>query len=216
MSDLIKSLLALEKIKRPEVQAYIVYTYLLNKDGGPFGYFIPLRVCSSEEQAEEKAKEIMELTGHGSVFTYPMGRWISLGDPDQVKVIPIHDELKEYADKEKKYQDELRHERERIQEDIKKEQAAIIQADTLESYYYDWVCAVQNKAHVDAMRKEVSAVEEAYKKRIKSLQEKQEKFPTFKEDWEKVFLERLTARGEKDQAEAIIRFSKEIALQENL
>ena len=74
MEGILNSMLALEKIKRPDNEDYIVYTYVLtpkdnqseqssntsNKPNAtPVAYFIPLCIASSREKATEKAEEII-------------------------------------------------------------------------------------------------------------------------------------------------------------
>ena len=66
-------MLALEKIKRPEDQSHLVYTYVLTPDGSnPVAYFIPLLVCSSYERAKEKVEEIIATTGYQEILIYPI------------------------------------------------------------------------------------------------------------------------------------------------
>jgi len=219
MEDTLSLMLALEKIKRPEDQGYLVYTYVLNPEGNkPVAYFIPLYITSSCERASEKAREIIETTGYKDILTYPMGLWISLGDSTVEKVTPVevHDGIKDYAEREEKKKEERSKERKRIEEEVKAEQRNIQDPESIESYYYDWFCAVQNKNYLTSLKKEISNLEEAYKKRLDNIKAKNLKHPEFRDTWQKVLLERLSRRGEKLQAEFVIREANEIVKDEGI
>lgn len=219
MADTFDLMLALEKVKRPLDQSHVVYTYVLSPEGGsPAGYFIPLHVASSQEKADEKAQEIIETTGYQDILTYPMGLWISLGDSTAEKITPveIRDNLKDFAKKEDGRKAERSKERRRIEAEIQAEQKAIQDPDTIESYYYDWFCAVQNKARLDALKEEMEIMEAAYKQRLDNIRTKTERHPNFKDEWKEVLLNRLSRRNEKNHAEVVIAGAEEIIRQEQL
>ena len=219
MADTLDFMLALEKVKRPANQDYVVYTYVLSPEGSkPAGYFIPLCVVSSQERADATAQEIIEITGYQDVLTYPMGLWISLGDSSNEKITPVEvrGNLKEFAKKEDERKVERSKERRRIEAEVQAEQKAIQDANSIESYYYDWFCAVQNKARLDALKEEMVIIETAYDARLRSLIEKTERNPHFKEEWKDLLRERLSRRGEKDHAEAVIKGAEEIIEEEDL
>ena len=216
---MISLMLNLEKIKRPEDQQYLVYTYVLSPErGNVTGYFIPLYVTSSSERAEDKAKEIIETTGYKDILTYPMGIWMSLGESTSEKIIPVEvrENLKEFAKEEDKRIAEMKKERKRIEEEVQAEQHAIQDSETIESYYYDWYCAVQNKAHVDAMKESMKKIEEAYQTRINNIRDKNIKYPDHASRWKDLIKERLSRRGETRQAESILEAAEKIACQENI
>ena len=219
MADTLDHMLALEKVRRPTDQNYIVYTYVLSPPGSsPVGYFIPLCVASTQERADEKAQEIIETTGYQDILTYPMGLWISLGDSTAEKVTPIEvrDNLKEFARKEDEKKVEISKERRRIEVEVKAEQKAIQDPNTIESYYYDWFCAVQNKARLDALKEEMENLSQAYQQRLKNIKEKSGRNPQFKDEWKDVLQERLSRRGEGHHAEAVIKGAEEIIKEEHL
>lgn len=131
MANTIDLMLALEKTKRPEDQNYLVYTYVLSPQqddkNQPIGYFIPLYVASNSEKADDKAKEIIEITNYPDILTHPMGKWFSLGDSSAEKITPveIRDNLKEFARQEDEKKIERSKERKRIEAEVKAEQKAI-------------------------------------------------------------------------------------------
>ncbi len=219
MADTLDLMLALEKVKRPLNQSHVVYTYVLSPEGSkPAGYFIPLYVAPNEERADEIAQEIIETTGYKDILTYPMGLWISLGDSTAEKVTPVEvrDNLKEYAKKEDEKKVERSKERRRIEAEVQAEQKAIHDPESIESYYYDWFCAVQNKARRDALKEEMEVMDVAYKKRLDNIKAKTMKHPNYQEEWKPLLLERLSRRGEKNHAEVVIQASEEIRHEECL
>lgn len=219
MADTLDLMLALEKVKRPLDQSYVVYTYVLSPEGSqPAGYFIPLYVASTEEKAEEKVQEIIETTGYHDVLTYPMGLWISLGDSTAEKVTPIEirENLKEYAKKEDEKKTERSRERRRIEAEVQAEQKAIQDPDSIESYYYDWFCAVQNKARRDTLKEEMEVMDVAYKHRLDNIRAKTERHPEHKDAWKDLLIKRLSRRGEKSHAEAVIGSAEKIIQEEHL
>lgn len=219
MEEIVKSLIALEKIKRPLDHGYLVYTYILNsKHTTPAGYFIPLFIAKTEEEANEKAKEIILLTDHKEILTYPMGKWISLGDSTNEKIsrVNVREDFKDYALKEEEKRESLAKERKEIEKDIEAEDEALRDPNSIESYYHDWVNAVMNKQYLIFYREEVNKIEEAYRKRIENINEKQKKNPQYKDEWKDYLKKRLKLRKEEKQGKVILDEAEKIRQEENL
>lgn len=214
MESTINTMLALEKLNK--ASQHLVYTYILAPEGTTTckGYFIPLKVVSDAEIAEEKAKEIIQLTGYPEILTFPMGRWIPLGTSldEKVSLVETRKDLEAYGEEQDRKRDKLHRERERINKEIQVEQKARKDPDSIESYYYDWICAVQNKAFIERSRQDLLEVEAAYKHRLANLQTKTQHHPEYASQWKDLLRTRLTSRGEGYEAEAIIAASEAIAI----
>lgn len=217
MEASINTYLALEKIRNTDDDKHIVYSYILDEEAKT-PYFIPLFVASSQKKAEKKAREIIEVTGHGNVWTYPFGCWIAMGDKSDEKVtlVEIRDNLEKIKRNDDKKDAKIKEERRRIEKEIRQEQQAMQDDNSIESYYFDWVCAVQNKSRIVGLREELTQAEESYNMRVKNIQDKQEKNPTYREEWQELLLQRLRSRGEEVQALAIIAAADDLKKVENL
>lgn len=222
MQDVLQLMLSLEKIKRPENERYIVYSYVLappqeKKSSQPAGFFIPLHIAPNKEKADELAEDIIKVTGYPDVMTYPMGLWISLGDKQSEEIsIVTHHELKEHADREEERKQRLAQERKQIEAEVRAEQEAMTDPDSIEAYYYDWFCTVQNKAHLDYLEAQVKQANDAYRHRLNSLVTKAKLHPEYKDKWQALLLERLEKRGEKDHAQHVICAARAINENEGL
>lgn len=196
----LKSLLALEKIRQEIPPKYIVYSYLLTDDGKR-GYFIPLDIKSSKEEADSMAKEIITQSGHSDILTTRFGVWIPLGITEEERIIPINarQELGEIAKKQEEERHRIEREAKRINKEIQAEQKAIADDIGIDAYIYDLFCAVQNKDHYSYLIKEANQIKEMYEKRLASIANKDIAFPQYKEGWKAVLKDKLRRRGEESQ-----------------
>lgn len=169
------------KLEKLETNGWLIYTYIASRKGT---CFIPLYVEKSQEEAHKKAEDIIKKTGYREILTAPLGHWFSLSRDE--KVIPV-----EIAKDEDKKSEEVRKE-------IKEEEKNIYQEGTLEWYYYNCFCAVQDKAHIENLEKELNQTLE----KIKSHPPP--------ENWEKIFEERLEKRDEGNQARMVINEIKKL------
>ena len=216
----IETLIALEKVKPPHDQEYIIYTYILPESpqpDQPVGYFIALEVCP-ENKVKERVERIIRVSDYSDIYACRLCEWFSLGDPkgEKKSSIEIRDNLKEYAELEDTRKEKIRQERERVSQEIRQELVDIDDPDKIESYYYDWFCLVLNKQHLESLEKEIASLRQANQKRFLGLQEKAKKHPDYRHKWQQVLLERLSRRGEKSQAEYVIQEAKEICRQHNV
>ena len=208
--SIIQNLLDLEK----DDDRWLVYTYLIpdQPTGKAAAILIVLDIANSESKAKKKAEEIIRKTGHNDILTYPMGKWLTLGDPSFEKMTPveIRDKLGEFAEKEETNIAKQKKERRAVEEEIKAEQKAIKDDSTIESYYYDWICAVQNKAVRDSYKESYDQADRVYRMRVERIRDKDSKYPEHKQKWKDTFIERLEKRGEGYEAKAIVNASEEI------
>lgn len=208
--SIVESLLALEKIKRPSDQKFLISTSVTSEEKG-YTYFIPLYMTMTEKEAQEKVEDIMKLTGYKDLTVSPFGKWMSLGDPTNEKVTIL-----DAAKSEEEKADDLKKEREKITKEIQEEQEMINDPDSIESYYYDWYCAVQNKVSVQNYGDILDTSKKVYEKRISNIRNKEMLHPSYKDTWQSLLLSKLTRRGESEQGKMIIETSNIIRKEESL
>ena len=208
--SILETLLALEKIKRPSDQKFLISTYVTSEEKG-YTYFIPLYITETKKEAQEKVDEIMKLTGYKDLTISHFGKWMNLGDLTDVKVTIL-----DVAKSEEEKEDNLKKEREQIAKEIQEEQGAINDPDSIESYYYDWYCAVQNKVSVSHYEEILDTAKKVYEKRISNIREKEKTHPSFKNNWQSLLLSKLSRRGEGEHGKMIVETSNIIRKEESL
>lgn len=119
-------MISLTKVKMPIGQHWAVYTYCLNDDltknpslpNELYGLIIHLGVYKTEEEAQNRVKELIQTTSYGQFRIAKLGLWAEMRDHSQDHMRVLVDEqtnkIEFFETQTHKRDEELRQERERI------------------------------------------------------------------------------------------------------
>jgi hypothetical protein len=207
---------ALAKLKPPPDQEYSVLAYFLaEKPENVYGFYIPLGNYPTKEQAINRVKHIIEITGHKSIFVMKTCTWQALDDQvrhDRTEYIPVdmNGKLLQQYQKDIAAENERLEERKRIEEELLSERENEQDPTTIDSYIHNWYVAIKNRATYSYYSSEALKAKENFDKRVSAIRDQYARQPDFDEKWLPLLKERLTRRNEGHIYEMIVKAVHEI------
>lgn len=199
----------LEKLCPPHDQNYVVYAAIIFEEplNGLHGYHIYLGSYSSRDKALERVQEIIDLTGHQTVYATKTCQWEAIDDihrPDRTRFITPSDKNKINDDLASKYHSNLKKELEReekrkkIVHEIEEQQENENNPDTIEHYARNWFLAISNYAKLQFHDDKLKHFKSMFVKRKEQILDQYKKQPQFEDIWLDIYKDRLTERGEEN------------------
>lgn len=196
----------LENIEIPHDQNYTIYAYILYEQpmNGEHGYQIYLGSYPTREEAVKKAKEIIELTEHSTIYVCKTCQWEKIDekkDIDRTNYVPIskHPEKLDkiyYEQLEKEQKAKIK--REKIMKGIEEQQQKELDPNSIENYVNNWFLAIKNYKSYQYHIQKATHFKKMFMNRKKSIKKQYKEQPEYEEQWENIYKKRLQERGEMD------------------
>jgi hypothetical protein len=203
----VNTLRLLESMKVPSEQEYVIYAYfLLDKPvDGLHGYWIFLGGYSTKERAMARVQEIINETGHQTIFATRANQWEEINEkfkPNRTYFMSSEDKKNKNGNLDVKFHENLKKEQEKeekrrnIVKDIEEQQENEGKNDTIEHYARNWYLAITNYAKQMYHLDKVKYFKSMFEKRRDEIREQFSRQPEFEEQWLPLYKKRLTERGE--------------------
>jgi len=199
----LNSLKGLTKVPFPPHQEYFVWTYVLNSDiknqklEGDYGLVICFGAYPNKDKADERAKQIIELTEYDTIHVTRLCSFASLMSKfDKATVRMVMTDTKgkitEYEAQAERKMAEDEQKKEEINAAIAKEREEELDPDSFEYFRVQAVHAAFNLKSINFYEEQLTKAKEKYNERVKKAKEHYEKHP----ESETTFLSKLRAKLE--------------------
>lgn len=219
----INSLQAIMRLRPKTGAEWSTIAFVLNRDmiksdgtlDDLHAVIFPLGSFSTQELAEEHAKNIISMTGHPAVIAARYGAPVKLTtkfDPETVVQVPVDTrgrilqlESAQYRQEREEYERRLK-----IERDVMKEAEEETDPDSIEHFKRQCYLAIKNRAAYQMHSKEADTAWESYKKREMEVRDHFRRHPEHEVNWLPYLKEKLIERGELNLYHAMENAYKEI------
>lgn len=196
---------ALQLASPPTDHNYCVVAYFLTEekaDNGCQGLWMCLGCYKDSDKAVERAQELIEITGHHSIFACSTCSWEELNEEvntNRTKVIPVHlnERLDKQMEKERKRIEKLQEKEQLIRQEIDDEIKEESDENSMAYYIRQWYVAIKNVISMEYHRKQLEEMTEAYNKRIENIKTSENNHPEYKKDWLPTLVGQYKRRSEE-------------------
>ena len=204
--DSLKSLMRLSPINESywSIYAIVLNGDLLKSDGtldDTYGMLFPLDSFKNKEDAERRAKKIIEITGYPTIFVARYGVPVPIGpkvDPQTVVNVDIDTKGKIRDMDDSQHKKDIEDYEKRAQNDLEITKEAEEETDSTSIEYYKRQCylAIVNRSKFHVKDTEAKRAWENYKMREENVRKHFNTYPEHERDWLPYFKEKLLKRGE--------------------
>ena len=206
---LIQSLRAIQRLRPVKGSEWSVIAFALNKDMidengklDPYhGVITSLGSFPTEEEADQHARSIIEITGHKAILVIPYGDFADLTtefDPEHVVDVKVDPSGKLIKLERQQYNEdkELFERRAKIEADIEREAQEETDPDSVEHFKRQAYLVLKNSAKRDYLQKQLDEATANYEKRLRLLRDHYQRHPEHEGLWLPLLKDRLAERGE--------------------
>lgn len=196
-------------------QEWTLLVYFLNDKIGSDGYhgkWMTLGCFPSKREAENKAEEIIRLTGHENLFVAPTCTWQDLTtkisvDRTTYVQFELEKELNRQQIKDEIARREADEKNRKIRAEISEEYESEKDPDSLASYIKSWYDITRQVAAIERQKKLIEDLAKMTNKMEdlkKNLEEKKNRHPEYEKIWIKEILGQFQSRGEYEDASSFL------------